>query len=98
MVNAQLSELTDRSLLERAVAGIMGLGVRMTAVEDSLATANAALVDLKADIAAEVAQVAAALTATQDVAAAVAGLNAISAGLTEQSAVLEADDPVPPVA
>ena len=87
-----IGELSDRALLERIYAEVLRVEDRMTAVEDALAVANAALDKLRTDIAAEIQQVIDGLTATADVAVAVTGLTAITAGLAEQSAALTADD------
>ena len=94
-VQAAVEELSDRALLVRIYAELLRLGDRMTAVEDALAAANAALAQLRIDVAAEIQQVIDGLAATADIQTALSGLAAITAGLTEVSAALVADDVTP---
>ena len=93
---ADLAGLTKRQLLLEIISITERLETRMATVEEDLAAATAALEALKVDIAAEIQQVLDGLAATADVEAAKAGLEALTAGLLEQSVTLEADD-VPPV-
>ena len=96
MVTVDTSKLSRHALLEMTLEHVIGLEPRMTAVEDAVATATAALNQLKADIASEIQQVVDGLANAGDVATAVDALNAITTDLTGQSTLLQADDSTTP--
>ena len=93
----ELYQMSDRALLIRMNNLLNQQGVTLSAITDAVAASNAALAKLQTDIAAEIAQVAAALANNGDVQAALDGLSSITSGLTADSTQLEADDPAAPV-
>lgn len=93
-VTVPADQLSDRALLLLILTRLDDQEDALSAITDALDAANAALTALKTDIAAEIQQVVDALASTADVQAAVDGLTAITAQLTEQSVVLQADDPI----
>lgn len=92
LVIEDIGELSDRAILLRIHANTITLGVQLSAISDAVAATQTALDQLKVDIAAEIQQVAALLTASADIPAAVDQLNAITAQLQSASTDLRADD------
>lgn len=94
---ATVDELSNRALLVRLHTLLIFQGDQLSAITDAVAATQAALDQLKVDIAAEIQQVVDALAAgagtAEDVNAALAGLNTIRAQLLEQSTALQADNP-----
>lgn len=91
-----VESLSSRALLILILERLATQGEQLSAITDAVAAAQAAVDQLKVDIATEIQQVIDALNANQDVQAALDGLNAITAQLQAQSAALQADDPVVP--
>lgn len=93
VVVTDIDELSDRAILLRTYTLINNLGVQVSAIADAVAATQAAVDQLKVDIAQEIQQVTDALAASADIPAAVTQLNAITTQLTEQSTALQADNP-----
>lgn len=95
-ITVSVSDLTDRALLTNILERLIIQGEKLSSITDAVAATQAAVDQLKSDIAEEIQQVVNALANTADVPAALDGLNNITAQLTAQSDALRADNPPAP--